>query len=264
MALRERVHLAEVCLDGDGAWFTDQRGLQWGFDPAIWDSTLGAATGSTHEATEIDAVCRQLDHTAVVVDVGANIGTFAIPVTRATMARVIAVEPVSTTFALLDANVRRNGVDGLITRVRAAVGDAAGDVVLTTGGQSANYVLADQTKARAGEEQVPSVTLDELLRNERRVDLIKVDVEGLELSVLRGALETLARHSPTVLLEIEARWTARYGHTPDDVFELMAERGYRYQPLTQAGLVEATDVAADLKLTNNFWFMPQPPPGVTR
>jgi FkbM family methyltransferase len=254
IALRSRLGLADVCFDHDGAWFVDSRGLQWRFDPAIWGSTLGAATGSTHESAEIDTICRRLDNESVVVDVGANIGSFALPVTGATGARIIAIEPVSSTFALLNANIRRNRAESAITTVKTALGESAGEVVITTDAQSANYVLTGQSTARAGEERVPVITLDELLADETRIDLIKVDVEGLELNVMRGARATLARHSPDVLLEIEPRWTTRFGYEPEALFALMTEAGYSYQTVTSAGPTKSTTVGADLKLGNNFLF----------
>ncbi|MEJ7783918.1 MAG: FkbM family methyltransferase [Solirubrobacteraceae bacterium] len=253
-ALRGSVSLADVCLDSEGAWFIDAQGLQWRFDPQIWGSTLGAATGITHESSEIDAVCKLLDRSSVVVDVGANIGAFALPVTRATEARIIAVEPVTSTFALLNDNVRRNRADEAVRPVQSALGETAGEAVVTTGSQSANYVLAAQSTARVGEELVPMTTLDMLLDGEPRIDLIKVDVEGLELNVMRGAQETLENHAPAVLLEIESRWTERYGYKPEDIFALMAKAGYSYQTITAAGPMQATTIAADLQRGNNFLF----------
>lgn len=252
--LRRRLNLADVCFDRDGAWFVDTRGLQWRFDPAIWGSTLGAEVGSVHESAELQTACQRLDQSSVVVDVGANIGAFALPVANATGAHVIAIEPVSSTFGLLNGNVRRNRADDVVTTVQTAVGDAAGEVVITTGAQSANYVLSGQTKARIGEERVSVVTLDELLADEPCIDFIKVDVEGLELNVMRGARQTLARHAPAVLLEIEPRWTTRAGHKPEEVFALMNDAGYIYHTLTPEGPAQATTIAEDLQRGNNFLF----------
>lgn len=254
IALRDSVSLADVCLDSEGAWFIDSQRLQWKFDPQVWGSTLGAATGTTHESSEIDAVCKRLDRSSVVVDVGANIGAFALPVTRATGARVIAVEPVTSTFALLNHNVRRNRVEEAVTTVQAALGENPGEAVVTTDSQSTNYLLPAQSSARVGEELVPVTTLDLLLDGEPRIDLIKVDVEGLELKVMHGALEILARHAPAVLLEIESRWTERYGYKPEDIFALMAKAGYSYETMTSAGPMQPTSITADLQRGNNFLF----------
>lgn len=255
-ALRSRMNLADICIDREGAWFIDSRGLHWRFDPEIWGSTLGAATGFVHESPELEAICKRLGHLSVVVDVGANIGTFAIPVMRTTAARIIAIEPASSTFRLLNDNVRRNKADHAVTTIQAAIGEVAGNVVITTDSQSANYVLSDQDAPRTGQERVPLVTLDTLLMNESQVDFIKVDVEGFELNVMRGARETLARHAPAVLLEVESRWTARFGYRPEDIFAFMAEAGYTYQTLASEGAAPPTSLDADLRRGNNFLFVP--------
>jgi len=254
LALRQRLALADVCFDRDGVWFVDGRGLQWQFDPGIWGSALGAATGGVHESAELDAVCQRLDRSSVVVDVGANIGAFAIPVTKATGARVIAIEPVSSTFALLVANIARNGAGDFVTTVHSAIGDAAGNAVMTTDAQSANHVLVRQTTARVGEERIAVTTLDRLLAREPRIDLIKVDVEGLELKVLLGARKTLEDHAPTVLLEIESRWTTRYGYQPQDIFDFMTDAGYAYQTMNANGARQSTSIESDLREANNFLF----------
>ncbi|MGH2898719.1 MAG: FkbM family methyltransferase, partial [Solirubrobacteraceae bacterium] len=196
----------------------------------------------------------RLDGCSVVVDVGANIGAFAVPLTRDTGARVIAVEPVSSTFALLNDNVRRNRVQNTVTTVRSALGSTAGEAVVTTDSQSANYLLHDRASARAGEEHVGVTTLDALVADEPRIDLIKVDVEGLELEVMRGAQVTLARHAPAVLLELEARWTRRYGYEPRELIAFMMQFGYSYELVTPDGLAAPTTLADDLRRANNLLF----------
>jgi FkbM family methyltransferase len=59
-----------------------------------------------------------------------------------------------------------------------------------------------------------------------RVDFMKVDVEGAELQVLEGGKGVIETYRPTMLIEIEARHTARYGHTPEDVSGWLLQRGY--------------------------------------
>jgi FkbM family methyltransferase len=71
-------------------------------------------------------------------------------------------------------------------------------------------------------------TLDDFCAREAisRIDFIKVDVEGAELQVLEGGKGVIETHRPTMLIEIEARHTARYGHSSDDVAGWLLERGY--------------------------------------
>jgi hypothetical protein len=80
--------------------------------------------------------------------------------------------------------------------------------------------------ANAIKVRVPVVSLDEDLGNrvpkDRRIDLLKIDVEGFENAVISGARNMLARDCPLVIVEIEAR------HNPDYVaaFQLLHEQGY--------------------------------------
>src|SRR6185295_8243062 len=59
-----------------------------------------------------------------------------------------------------------------------------------------------------------------------RVDFIKLDVEGAELHVVRGLLETLATHQPIVAIEVYRDWTRDFGYEPADLIRLLQEAGY--------------------------------------
>ena len=80
-------------------------------------------------------------------------------------------------------------------------------------------------------EPVEARTLDGLLSGSDRLDAIKCDVEGAELAVLRGAAQTLERFHPLLLIEIEERHTRRYGHSAQEVFDLLSAHGYRHEPV---------------------------------
>jgi FkbM family methyltransferase len=60
-----------------------------------------------------------------------------------------------------------------------------------------------------------------------RLDFMKIDVEGGELHVLHGAVETVEKFRPAMFIEIEARHTERYEYSPDDVVDWLTCRGYR-------------------------------------
>lgn len=68
-------------------------------------------------------------------------------------------------------------------------------------------------------------TLDRLLPNDTRFDLVKIDVEGAEVNVLRGARDTLRRWQPVVVFEHGVRSAKPYGTTPEMLFDLLAECG---------------------------------------
>lgn len=96
-------------------------------------------------------------------------------------------------------------------------------LVRGTGGPDSNDEFAGQVQV-----MVPVVPLDDFCAREAigRVDFIKIDVEGAELPVLEGGREVIEKHRPTMLIEIEARHIARYGHSPEDVTGWLLKRGY--------------------------------------
>lgn len=59
-----------------------------------------------------------------------------------------------------------------------------------------------------------------------RVDFVKIDVEGGELHVLHGGERIIENFQPTIFMELEERHTDRYGYSPDDVVQWLADRGY--------------------------------------
>ena len=73
--------------------------------------------------------------------------------------------------------------------------------------------------------KVPTMKLDNVWPYDRPIDLIKIDVEGAELSVLQGALDTLRRNRPTVLFEWGLGGADEFGATPEELFDLLMECG---------------------------------------
>ncbi len=146
----------------------------------------------------------------VVIDVGANIGITAVLAGAMVKGgRVIAVEPVTETFSFLVRNVRASGLSNVECIRAAAAASDAGELALVTrpSANVAAFVGSTDTMERyAGYSEViaPAMTLDAIVAEHgvESVDFVKIDVEGYELEVLKGAEDLLRRFEPVVFLEV--------------------------------------------------------------
>lgn len=184
---------------------------------------------------ELSALLPQLcSPGSVFVDVGANFGYFtcllAAHLGQAAGSRVVAVEPNPDLLRLLRINVGINWSGAAVRIEPVAVGSEPGEMMLSIPeDRSANGTLAPlEAKGLAlRKHKVPVMRLDDLLRDEPRVDLIKIDVEGFEPAVLRGAVETLGRPGLRLVLEWSASQMSDAGFDPMETPTLLEEAGYR-------------------------------------
>jgi FkbM family methyltransferase len=163
----------------------------------------------------------------LLVDVGANFGFWTLLAARRGC-RVLAVEPVPATRTLLAANAARNGLEDRIEIVGQALSDSPGTLTLALpDGESGQASVHPDTTATGAERfTVPSSTLDALL-GERRVRLLKIDVEGHELAVLAGASRVLASGQVDYLLvEVAGAVLERAHGSSEALVELLTGHGY--------------------------------------
>jgi FkbM family methyltransferase len=148
---------------------------------------------------------------AICIDVGANIGLYSLAFAwLAPRGRVYAFEPSPDTFDHLSQNVQNNDLDNVET-FKLALGDQAEGTVhfhdfpFFTAGSFAVDDDSFLTSEALGSNyfEAPATTLDSFVAEHGidRIDLVKIDVEGAELSVLDGAKETLSALQPMVVLE---------------------------------------------------------------
>lgn len=172
------------------------------------DLHIGAPllAGQTHEPHVMSVVRERLRSRDCVLDIGANIGlvTMLAASIVGPRGRVIAVEPVPRNRALIARAAQANRFQQ-IEIIAAAASDRAGAIELRTHpttSNSARPAAAGERlrEARGAGLRVPSVVLDDVLALDR-LDLVKIDVEGMEPLALRGLERLLGRFRPLLLCE---------------------------------------------------------------
>jgi FkbM family methyltransferase len=136
----------------------------------------------------------------VVVEAGANIGAHTLHLSRIVgpAGQVLAFEPQRRIFQILCANLALNNIGNVLVR-QQGLGDSSRTMRVTSPAIGSVSNFGGIALSDAGGEPVEIATLDSLAL--RRLDLIKIDVEGMEEVVLRGGLETIRRLRPKLYLE---------------------------------------------------------------
>jgi len=189
---------------------------------------------ATWNAAEYRAFRAAVRPGAVALDVGANVGAYAVLLGRWVEpgGRVYAFEPSPETFAGLSRHLALNGLGDTVVPVAAAVAGADGRGTLSGGGLSGGNRL----DARGAGPVVDTVSLDAFCAREGILpSFIKIDVEGAELEVLRGGRETIRRAGAGLALFVEMHPTlwGEMGITADDLRAELALQGLRAEPLRE-------------------------------
>jgi FkbM family methyltransferase len=174
----------------------------------------------------------------VCLDIGANVGAVALALGKfvGSSGKVYAFEPGPPNQQRLLSNLALNPPLHARTEVLACgVGEQRGELWWAEEeGNPGNALLS-----REGTHKVPVITLDDFQREQKlsRVDFLKIDVEGMELQVMRGGIETLRRFHPVVYFETLPRYVnSSKGAAFDEIRDLMVGvLGYTLYRLNSAG-----------------------------
>jgi FkbM family methyltransferase len=199
-----------------------------------------AAMTGVYEPMLCEAIARRLPAAGTFFDVGSNVGlvTFEVLGRAASPPRVHAFEPFAGNVAALRRNVDLNpGAE--VHVVGSAVGAAVGAAALlpsqVQSESGCHRIVGDSDGgAVAGTVEVPVTTIDDYAAQHgiERVDVMKVDVEGLEAAVLEGAKGMLSRQAVgVVILEVNEELIQDLGGEARQLYDTLLSYGYRPQPI---------------------------------
>jgi FkbM family methyltransferase len=188
------------------------------------------------EAGPVDRLREFVPEGALVIDVGANVGFFALRFANwvGDTGKVIAIEPEDQNSAHLVEAIGREGFSNRIETLKAVAAAEPGQIFLEIN----TLHPADHKISRDGTGlPVQAVTLDQLVPDKTRLRpaLVKIDVQGAEMMVLQGAAGILALAGPALFVELDEPGLNRFGTSISAVLDHLSAYGYEPYWLERSG-----------------------------
>lgn len=242
----------------------------WQSDCTVWSQRMRAETFDRwlylrlHKVglmgrAERAAITRLVRPGMTVVEVGSNLGLYSVLLSRLVGAsgRVLAFEPDPSLAPLVERSGAANGCHNLVVHAQALGRERCRQMLHTLAINSGdNHLSAGGGRMLRRSVEVEVVTLDEVAA-EWMPDLVKIDVQGWELEVLRG-MERLLERCPrlTIYFEYWPTGLRRAGDSPEALVAFLTERGFKIfeaetlKPLDERALEELPAQVAGLKYTD--------------
>jgi FkbM family methyltransferase len=213
------------------------------------------------DADHLEALAKLVRPGATVIDVGANVGFYTRRFAEWVRpgGEVIAIEPEEVNFASLKRVISRRGLVNVLG-IQAVASESAGSSYLQKNPfHPADHRIAETAKVAANGQcdgttaphqgscvKVKAVTIDGVLRERGwpKVSLIKIDVQGAEERVLRGALGALRELRPAVFMEVDEAALRAMSSSAESVLELMVSCRYEPHRIVNGGPVRVSRAEA--------------------
>lgn len=184
-----------------------------------------------HDQNMLPLILKHIKLGDTVIDIGAYIGDHTISYARAVghTGIVHAFEPNYYAFQCLEWNMKKHPQ---VKIYQCGIGSEHGTMGVTN--ENLNYGMAYMD----GDGDIPIIPIDSM--NLNRCDFIKIDVEGMELEVLKGAEKTIDKCKPKMLIEINNMTLSRIGIGAEHIFDWLNKHNYSYNNIySEQGINDA-------------------------
>lgn len=184
-----------------------------------------------YEESEMKVVMDIIKPGFTAIDVGANIGIYSLVMAKLVgyHGKVVSFEPATESFASLIDHIQRNGLRNIVSPYQLLVGDKCGKCFFVEEGTNGTNRIGGSPfqSQRAKTVLKEMITLDEFFIKEGiSPDFIKIDVEGYEMSVLKGAHNILRSKRCPILCELHPSYWNELGYNWDGLKQFLHALGY--------------------------------------
>ena len=184
-----------------------------------------------YEVENLDLYLDGISSGSVIIDVGANIGIYSLLAARKAgpEGKVIAFEPADVAFERFTKNIGINGFQN-ITAIKMGVSDKSRVMTFRVCDDDAyNSLGSTPMKKVSREVNINTVSIDEYLREHpvSKINVIKIDTEGAEYLVLKGAVNTLKKYNPVLFFEYNPYTAPGFSFNKLESVDLLRGLGYK-------------------------------------
>lgn len=163
-----------------------------------------------------------------ILDIGANIGIYALLASKITNGKIYAIEPDPRSFKLLKENIKINNLEERIKAYNIAMGNERGKLKFY---QSESFNWSSVARENEKGIWVEVTTIDDFVSN-REISCLRFDLEGYEYSLLKGAKKTLQKKLK-IFMEVHPSLIKEYGGNVLNMFEMLKDFKLRYYATPQ-------------------------------
>ena len=193
-------------------------------------------------------------------DIGANIGWYSLKIAKQfPHSNVYAFEPIQKTFNQLRRNIEINSQEN-IEIFNFGFSNKAGEVIFYYHEEQSGAASLANLYDKVDTKQITAKvkTIDEFIEEKNlSIDLIKCDVEGAELFVYEGGLNTLKSDKPIIFSEMLRKWAAKLNYNPNEIIKTLGDLGYKCYKINKEKLIEFEEMTESTKETNFFFLHPE-------
>ena len=194
----------------------------------------------------------------VIFDIGANIGWYSIHLSKKLIAaKIYSFEPIPETFSKLKKNVELNKLDN-INIVNIPLSNKVQNLTFyyspSATGASSSVNISEEIDIKKLECTTDTIDLYVNKNDIKKIDFIKCDVEGSELFVFQGGLESIRKHTPIIFTEMLRKWAAKFDYHPNDIINYFKNLGYNCF-ITKNKKLSLIEFVNDNTIETNFFFM---------
>lgn len=210
-----------------------------------------------YEGSYFDIFLALTKEVKIVFDIGANIGWHSLNVAKLNKkAKVYAFEPIKESYNYLVKNIKLNNLTNIIPN----------NFGFSDKNRTVKFYVNPELFTSASEKKISNLNtlmikvilkkLDDycLDNNISKIDIIKCDVEGAELFVLKGGKKILEKYKPILFVEMLRKWAKKYNYHPNDIIDFMNTYDYLCFTIDTGGLKRIIRVNEDTKATNYIFF----------